>query len=167
MWIGVLWAGLQAAMWITHVGGKISSWPARKVTEILEDKERKSEHIGRNQANRNKLVQMGATIFRWPQTWGSKTSQDPPQSLGRSGQLVRLSPAASTSPPKLRSHPPATEPLCLVGGISEIPPVLLGIPWPPLKGPLRYQFWKKEASPAVLGGREFWKRSGSLKCLEL
>ena len=25
---------------------------------------------------------------------------------------------------------------------------------------------KKEASPAVLGGREFWKRSGSLKCLE-
>ena len=26
---------------------------------------------------------------------------------------------------------------------------------------------KKEASPAVLGGREFWKRSGSLKCLEL
>ena len=26
---------------------------------------------------------------------------------------------------------------------------------------------KKEASPAVLGGREFWKRSGSLKCSEL
>ena len=26
---------------------------------------------------------------------------------------------------------------------------------------------KKEASPAVLGAREFWKRSGSLKCLEL
>ena len=26
---------------------------------------------------------------------------------------------------------------------------------------------KKEASPAVLGGREFWKRSGSLKCLEI
>ena len=26
---------------------------------------------------------------------------------------------------------------------------------------------KKEAPPAVLGGREFWKRSGSLKCLEL
>ena len=25
---------------------------------------------------------------------------------------------------------------------------------------------KKEASPAVLGGREFWKRSESLKCLE-
>ena len=22
MWIGVLWAGLRAAMWITHVGGK-------------------------------------------------------------------------------------------------------------------------------------------------
>ena len=28
-------------------------------------------------------------------------------------------------------------------------------------------FLKKEASPAVLGGREFWKCSGSLKCLEL
>ena len=26
---------------------------------------------------------------------------------------------------------------------------------------------KKEASPAVLAGREFWKRSGSLKCLEI
>ena len=26
---------------------------------------------------------------------------------------------------------------------------------------------KKEASPAVLGGREFWKCSGSLKCLKL
>ena len=26
---------------------------------------------------------------------------------------------------------------------------------------------KKEAPPAVLGGREFWKCSGSLKCLEL
>ena len=26
---------------------------------------------------------------------------------------------------------------------------------------------KKEASPAILGGREFWKCSGSLKCLEL
>ena len=22
MWIGVLWAGLRGAMWITHVGGK-------------------------------------------------------------------------------------------------------------------------------------------------
>ena len=28
-------------------------------------------------------------------------------------------------------------------------------------------FLKKEASPAVLGVREFWKHSGSLKCLEL
>ena len=26
---------------------------------------------------------------------------------------------------------------------------------------------KKEASPAVLGGREFWKCSGALKCLKL
>ena len=26
---------------------------------------------------------------------------------------------------------------------------------------------KKEASPAVLGGREFWKCSGAFKCLEL
>ena len=26
---------------------------------------------------------------------------------------------------------------------------------------------KKEAPPAGLGGRQFWKRSGSLKCLEL
>ena len=34
MWIGVLWAGLRVAMWITHVGGQISPWPAGKVTEI-------------------------------------------------------------------------------------------------------------------------------------
>ena len=33
MWIGVLWAGLWVAMWTTHVGGQISPWPARKVTE--------------------------------------------------------------------------------------------------------------------------------------
>ena len=34
MWIGVLWAGLRVATWITHVGGRqISPWPARKVTE--------------------------------------------------------------------------------------------------------------------------------------
>ena len=26
---------------------------------------------------------------------------------------------------------------------------------------------KKEASPAILGGREFWKSSGAFKCLEL
>ena len=32
MWIGVLWAGLRVAMWITHVGGKFSPRPARKVT---------------------------------------------------------------------------------------------------------------------------------------
>ena len=35
MWIGVLWAGLRVAMWITHVGGQISPWPARKVTENI------------------------------------------------------------------------------------------------------------------------------------
>ena len=33
MWIGVLWAGLRVAMWITHVGGKFR-WPARKVTDF-------------------------------------------------------------------------------------------------------------------------------------
>ena len=33
MWIGMLWAGLRGAMWITHVGGKFRPWPARKVTE--------------------------------------------------------------------------------------------------------------------------------------
>ena len=35
MWIGVLWAGLRVAMWITHVGGgQILPWPARKVTDF-------------------------------------------------------------------------------------------------------------------------------------
>ena len=31
--IGVLWARLGVAMWITHVGGQILPWPARKATE--------------------------------------------------------------------------------------------------------------------------------------
>ena len=35
MWIGVLWAGLRVAMWITNLGGgEISPWPARKVTDL-------------------------------------------------------------------------------------------------------------------------------------
>ena len=33
MWIGVLWAGPRVAMWITHVGGQILPWPARKVAD--------------------------------------------------------------------------------------------------------------------------------------
>ena len=35
IWIGVLWAGLRVAMWITHVGGKFRHGlqPARKVTK--------------------------------------------------------------------------------------------------------------------------------------
>ena len=33
MWIGVLWAGLRVAFWITHVGGQISPCPAGIVAE--------------------------------------------------------------------------------------------------------------------------------------
>ena len=36
-----------------------------------------------------------------------------------------------------------------------------------LRGPSPEPLPKKEAPPAVLGGREFWKCSGILKCLEL
>ena len=35
---------------------------------------------------------------------------------------------------------------------SEIPPVLLGIPWPALRGPLRNQFWKKRRPQPYWGG---------------
>ena len=35
MWIGVLWAGLQVAMWITHVGGKFRHGLLEK--HFLED----------------------------------------------------------------------------------------------------------------------------------
>ena len=35
---------------------------------------------------------------------------------------------------------------------SERPPVLLGIPWPALKRPLRNQFWKKERPQGYWGG---------------
>ena len=48
--------------------------------------------------------------------------------------------------------------------ISEIPSVLLGIPWPALRGPLRNHFWKKRR-PQPHWGREFWKCSGSLNAL--
>ena len=35
-WIGVSWAGLRVAMWITHAcGGQISPWPARNVVDIM------------------------------------------------------------------------------------------------------------------------------------
>ena len=35
---------------------------------------------------------------------------------------------------------------------SEIPPVLLGIPWPALGGPLRNHFWKKKRPQPYWGG---------------
>ena len=35
---------------------------------------------------------------------------------------------------------------------SEIPPVLLGIPWPALRGPLRNHFWKKRRPQPYWGG---------------
>ena len=38
------------------------------------------------------------------------------------------------------------------GHISEIPPVLLGIPWPALGGPLRNHFWKKKRPQPYWGG---------------
>ena len=35
MWIGVLWAGLRVAMWITHVGGKFRHGLLEKPLIIL------------------------------------------------------------------------------------------------------------------------------------
>ena len=35
MWIGVLWAGLRVAMWITHVGGKFHHGLLEKSLNIL------------------------------------------------------------------------------------------------------------------------------------
>ena len=34
MWIGVLWAGLWVAMWITHVGGQILLWPEESLSQV-------------------------------------------------------------------------------------------------------------------------------------
>ena len=39
-----------------------------------------------------------------------------------------------------------------VRACSEIPPVLLGIPWPALRGPLRGHFWKKKRPRPYWGG---------------
>ena len=49
---------------------------------------------------------------------------------------------------------------------SEMPPVVLGFPWPALRSLLRNHFCKKKRPQPVLGGREFWKCSGAFKCLE-
>ena len=35
MWIGVLWTGLQVAMWITHVGGKYRHGLLEKSLKIM------------------------------------------------------------------------------------------------------------------------------------
>ena len=43
---------------------------------------------------------------------------------------------------------------------SEIPPVLLGIPWPTLRGPLRNHFWKKKRP------QPYWGRENSGNALE-
>ena len=50
---------------------------------------------------------------------------------------------------------------------SEIPPILLGIPWQQLWEALSGTTSEKRGVPSRIGGREFWKCSGSLKCLEL
>ena len=38
MWIGVLWAGLRVAMWITHVGGKFRHGLLEKSLSIGKQK---------------------------------------------------------------------------------------------------------------------------------
>ena len=48
-----------------------------------------------------------------------------------------------------------------------VTPSTAGNPMTSSERPSPEPILKKEASPAVQGGREFWKRSGSLKCLEL
>ena len=57
--------------------------------------------------------------------------------------------------------------MCCNIHISEIPPVLLGIPWLALRGPLRNHFWKKRRPQPHWGGGKFWKCSGAFKCLQL
>ena len=42
MWIGVLWAGLRVAMWITHVGGKFRHGLLEKSLIGLLDKPKKT-----------------------------------------------------------------------------------------------------------------------------
>ena len=61
MWIGVLWAGLRVAMWITHVGGKFATWPAKKSINLdaqitnrnRNDIKSQQKEIAERQRNRN------------------------------------------------------------------------------------------------------------------
>ena len=52
-----------------------------------------------------------------------------------------------------------------VAHIPEMPSVLLGIPWPALRGPLRNHFWKRGVPSRTELGREFWKCSGGFNAL--
>ena len=46
MWIGVLWAGLRVAMWITHVGGKfrhgLLEKSLKKITNFMRNSLKRS-----------------------------------------------------------------------------------------------------------------------------
>ena len=58
-----------------------------------------------------------------------------------------ISPREPLKPWKIsRKHPKRPR------NFSEIPPVLLGIPWRALRGPLRNQFWKKRRPQPYWGG---------------
>ena len=54
MWIGVLWAGLRVAMWITHVGGKFRHGLLEKsliVVLLLRPDPLGKQNLGERQSN--------------------------------------------------------------------------------------------------------------------
>ena len=90
-----------------------------------------------------------------------------PMFSNKKSPLKNLTP--KNSPPKIHikkftpesglknSHCTSAGPFCWQTSVtplcrSEIPPVLLGFPWPALRGPLRNHFWKKRRPQPYWGG---------------
>ena len=67
-------------------------------------------------------------------------------SRGKKGQKDHLNFAANIA---MEFH---CHTFCAFENRSEIPPVLLGIPWPALRGPLRNRIWKKRRPQPYWGG---------------
>ena len=67
----------------------------------------------------------------------------------------------------LPKQPPASTPVKSAPTLFRNTPSTAGNSVTSSERPSPEPILKKETSPAVLGGREFWKRSGRLRCLEL
>ena len=92
---------------------------------------------------------ISAILARYPLKTRQMGAIPPSAILSRKG-IARYGGVSRTGPLRVRNTP-STAGNSMTGSERPSPEPLL----------------KKEASPAVLGGRQFWKCSGAFKCLEL